>query len=180
VPVAKEIPKPVTKPPKPEVKKVDPNALAIPGGFTKKQYANVDKFRQKQEDKQNQLYSTSGQQLSSEMLAMQGSGRIGLGENSPFGNQFGAYARILRDRVAQAWNTSGIDAGVRTAPVVTVTFTLYRNGSISGTRVTRTSGIATLDRSALRAIADAAPFPQVPPQFPKDQIEIDFVFELKR
>src|SRR5689334_16261424 len=87
-PVKKEPPKPVTKA-KPEPKKIDPNALPVPGGFTKKQYAEVNKFREKQEDRPNQLYSTSGQQLSSDMFAIQGSGRMGLGENAPFGNQFG-------------------------------------------------------------------------------------------
>ena len=31
-----------------------------------------------------------------------------------------------------------------------------------------------------RAIMDAVPFPQLPPQFPKNDAEIEFVFELKR
>jgi protein TonB len=179
VPPPKEVPKPVAKP-KPEVRKVDPNSLPIPGGYTKKQYAQVDKFREKQQDRPNQMYSTSGQQLSSDMFAMQGSGRMGLGDNSPLGNQFGAYARILRDMVASKWRTTDIAANVRTAPQVVVTFTLHRDGSASSVHVTQSSGNSALDRSGVRAILDAAPFPKMPPQFPKDQTDIDFVFELKR
>jgi len=179
VPIPKETPKAVTKS-KPEPKKIDPNAMPIPGGFTKKQYAQVDKFREKQQDRPNQMYSTAGQQLSSDMFAMQGSGRMGLGDNSPLGNQFGAYARILRDMVASKWKTSDIAASIRTAPQVVVTFTLRRDGSASNVHVTQSSGNSALDRSGVRAILDAAPFPKLPPNFPKDQTDIDFVFELKR
>jgi TonB family protein len=179
VPTPKETPRPVSKS-KPEPKKVDPKAMPIPGGYTKKQYAQVDKFREKQQDKPNQMYSTAGQQLSSDMFAMQGSGRMGLGDNSPLGNQFGPYARILRDIVASKWNTSEIAANIRTAPQVIVTFTLRRDGSANNVHVTQSSGNPLLDRSGVRAILDAAPFPKLPPQFPKDQTDIDFVFELKR
>jgi len=57
---------------------------------------------------------------------------------------------------------------------------LRRDGSIGKPVVSKSSGLTELDRSALRAILDAAPFPRLPPQFPKDQTTIDFVFELKR
>ena len=180
VPTPKETPpKPVAKS-KPEPKKVDPNSIPIAGGYTKKQYAQVDRFREKQQDKPNQMYSTSGQQLSSDMFAMQGSGRMGLGENSPLGNQFGAYARILRDMVASKWRTNDIASNIRTAPQVVVTFTLHRDGSAGNVHVTQSSGNSALDRTGVRAILDAAPFPNLPPNFPKDQTDIDFVFELKR
>jgi protein TonB len=179
VPTPKAPPKVIEKP-KPVVKPPDPNALAIKGGFTKKKYAEPpDKFRQKEKDIPNQVYSNSGRQLSSEMFAIQGSGTMGL-DNAPFGNQFGAYADILRNLVASKWKTQDIDPRLRTAPQVVVTFTLHRNGTVSNLRISQSSGIAPLDRSAQRAILDASPFPQMPPQFPKDQTDIDFVFELKR
>jgi periplasmic protein TonB len=180
VPTPKAPPKPVAKP-KPIVKPPDPDAIPIKGGYTKKQYAQApDKYRQQEKDVPNQIYSNSGRQLSSEMFAIQGSGKMGLGENAPFGNQFGAYAEILRNLVAGKWRTQDIDPRLRTAPQVIVTFTLHRNGSVTNLHVSQSSGIAPLDRSAQRAILDASPFPQMPPQFPKDQTDIDFVFELKR
>ena len=180
VPIPKaETPKPVVKP-KPEVKAPDPHAIPMKGTFTKPQYQQPDRYRAQQQDNPNQLYSRSGAQMSSEMYAIQGSGKMGLGENAPFGNQFGAYAQILRNLVASKWRTTDIDAHIRTAPQVIVTFTLFRNGNITGLRISQSSGIAPLDRSAQRAILDASPFPPMPVQFPKDQTDIDFVFELKR
>jgi periplasmic protein TonB len=182
VPTPKEPPKPSK--PKPEVKPPDPKAIPLKDSYTKTytkpEYARADKFREQQKDQTNQLYSRAGAQMSSQMFAIQGSGTMGLGENAPFGNQFGAYAQILRNLVASKWRTTDIDARIRTAPQVTVTFTLHRDGSISGLRISQSSGIPPLDRSAQRAILDASPFPKMPPQFPKDQTDIDFVFELKR
>ena len=39
-------------------------------------------------------------------IALAGGGGVGVGNNSPFGNQFGAYADLLRNRVAQYWKTT--------------------------------------------------------------------------
>ena len=126
----------------------------------------------------NQLYSTAGTRVSTPDFALAGGGGVGVGNNSPFGNQFGAYADLLRTRVAQYWKTTDIRAN--NAPVVGVTFTLHRDGSVTGIRITQKSGISALDISAQRAIMDAAPFPQLPPQFPKNEAEIEFLFQLKQ
>jgi hypothetical protein len=37
-----------------------------------------------------------------------------------------------------------------------------------------------LDYSAQRAIMDAAPFQALPPQFQRNEVEIEFRFELRR
>jgi protein TonB len=180
LPTPKEPPKRVAKQ-KTQVRPPDPKAVPIPKTYTKKEYAQAqDKFREKERDPPNQLTSPNGRQASDPMYAIQGSGKMGLGENAPFGNQFGAYAEILRNLVARQWRTSEIDPRIRTAPQVIVTFTLHRNGSATNVHIAQSSGNTALDRSGQRAILDAQPFPPLPPQFPKDQVDIDFVFELKR
>jgi periplasmic protein TonB len=179
------VPVPVLKAkPAPKVTAPDPTAIPIPSRSAKSRpspaAAPPDKWRASQKDLPNQLYSTSGTRVTTPDYALSGGGGVGVGSNSPFGNQFGAYADLLRNRVAQFWQTTTIDPRLRTAPQVSVTFTLHRNGSVSGIRVSQKSGINALDISAQRAIMDAAPFPQLPPQFPKNEAEIEFVFELKR
>jgi TonB family protein len=47
-------------------------------------------------------------------------------------------------------------------------------------RITQRSGNQALDYSAQRAILDAAPFQSLPPQFPRNEVEIEFRFELRR
>jgi len=179
------VPVPVLKAkPAPKVTAPDPTAIAIPSRSAKSRpspaAAPPDKWRASQKDLPNQLYSTAGTRVTTPDYALSGGGGVGVGSNSPFGNQFGAYADLLRTRVAHFWQTTTIDPRLRTAPQVSVTFTLHRNGSVSGIRVSQKSGINALDISAQRAIMDAAPFPQLPPQFPKNEAEIEFVFELKR
>src|SRR5262249_39614477 len=156
----------------------DPHAIPMKGTFTKKEYQQPDRYREQQQDKPNQLYSKSGPQLSSDMYAIQGSGKMGLGENAPFGNQFGAYAQILRNLVASKWRTPYTDAHTRPAPKVMVFFTLSGTGNIRGWQITQSRGIAPRAGWARRPFRDPPPSPPMPVQFPKDQTDIDFVFEL--
>jgi protein TonB len=169
--------------PSPKVTVPDPKAIPIPSRNAKEKRpapmaAPPDKWRASQKDLQNQVYSNAGTRVSTPDYALAGGGGVGVGNNSPFGNQFGAYADLLRTRVAQYWKTTDVRAN--NAPVVGVTFTLHRDGSVSSIRITQKSGIAALDISAQRAIMDAAPFPQLPPQFPKNEAEIEFLFQLKQ
>jgi protein TonB len=73
-----------------------------------------------------------------------------------------------------------VDASIRTAPQVIVSFEIHRDGSISTPRVVQSSGIATLDFSARRAILDAGPFPPLPQAFERSSATFEIVFELKR
>ena len=143
-------------------------------------YAEQNKFRAAQKDLPNQAYSSVPQAVSNPMFQIQGGGGVGVGSNSPFGTQFGEYANRLRDQVARNWKTADIAPLIRTAPIAAVTFTLHRDGTVTGVRITQRSGNAALDYSAQRAILDAQPFPPLPPGFPKNDPEIEFLFELKR
>src|ERR1035438_1570058 len=175
VPVLKAKPAPtVTAPALPAIPIPSRSAKSRPSPAA----APPDKWRASQKDLPNQLYSTAGTRVSTQDYALSGGGGVGVGNNSPFGNQFGAYADLLRTRVAQFWKTTDIRASH--APVVGVTFTLRRDGSVTGIRITQRSGISALDISAQRAVMDAAPFPQLPPQFPKNEAEIEFLFQLKQ
>ena len=178
-------PIPIKAPPKAAAKAPDPKAIELPGKKATRKPSwwvadQPDKFHAKEKQPPNQLTSTAGQALNDPRISMPGAGQLGLGATaSVFGSQFGAYADILRNLVARAWRTSDIDPRVRTAPQVIVTFTLFRDGHVSNVRVSQKSGISALDFSAQRAILDVT-FPPLPPGFPKSEIDIDFVFELRR
>jgi TonB family protein len=51
---------------------------------------------------------------------------------------------------------------------------------VYSTRVEQTSGNFALDLSAQRAIADAAPFPPLPAQYDKNEVQIELSFKLQR
>src|SRR6202030_685690 len=54
------------------------------------QAAAPNKFREQQQDRPNQLYTPGGAQVSSPLYGMHGGGGPEIGNDSPFGTQFGA------------------------------------------------------------------------------------------
>ncbi|MGA1997531.1 MAG: cell envelope integrity protein TolA [Bryobacteraceae bacterium] len=187
-PVANDTESAVPTPPakaKPQPKAIDTDADAIAlKGRTRKERkhqeaaAAPNKWRAEQRDLPNQLYSDVGQALSSPMFERHGGGGIGVGNDSPFGTQFGWYAKRLCDLVGQNWRTNGLDP--RLSNMAVVTFVIRRDGSIAGPpRLLERSGNDALDISGQRAILDAAPFPALPPQFNKDEVEVRMRFSLK-
>ncbi len=131
--------------------------------------------------KETQLYSTSGAAASTPMYgSTSGGSGVGVGAGNPFGNRFGSYVALLRQRVAQAWDTGQVDPRLQTAPNVIVTFDIQRNGSVRNVRLLQRSGHTTLDYSCQRAVMDASPFPPLPLAFDRNSARIEFWFQLKR
>lgn len=131
-----------------------------------------NKFRDQQKYSPSQLYSDAGQRMSTSQFGMQGGGGVRLGDSSPFGDQFGAYANIIRNNIAQNWRPTS----QRASPAV-VTFTIHRDGSVTNVKVEKSSGISTMDNSAIRAVQDAQ-LPPLPPNFPRNQADVEMTFEL--
>ena len=185
------VPEPPKTKPQPKVKTPEPDATAIPLRSKKApkkaprvmtDYSPPNTYRAQQKDLPNQLTATQGQQVNTDLFSMTGAGGVGIGTDSPLGLRFGYYATIIRDKVARNWHTNDVDGRVRTAPETVVRFTLRRDGSVvpGSTKVVQSSGIGTLDISAQRAILDASPFGNLPPQFDKDQADLELHFLLRR
>ncbi|MBZ5592269.1 MAG: TonB family protein [Acidobacteriia bacterium] len=167
-----------------KIKEPEPDAIPLKSRQAPKKpslrESSLNKYRAQQIDRPNQVYSAEGQKLVSPMYGQPGSGGVGVGRGSPFGDRYGYYVDLLRDKVAQKWRASDVDPRIRTLPPAIVTFTIRRDGSVSGVRMAQTSGNFALDLSAQRAIADAAPFPPLPAGYPGNDVSIEFWFELKR
>ncbi|MBV8811450.1 MAG: TonB family protein [Acidobacteriaceae bacterium] len=127
----------------------------------------------------NQVYSRSPQAVSSPMYNQQsGAGQVGIGPNSLLGNRLGYYAELVRERIAQNWQTNGLDARGQRTPVI-VSFYIMRDGSIKSPEVTQPSGNPMVDNSALRAVYAASPLPPLPPQIAENSISAQFTFNLR-
>lgn len=127
----------------------------------------------------NQIYSHSPQALSNPMYGMQsGAGQVGIGPNSPLGNRLGWYAERVREAIAEKWATNGLDARSQSSPAI-VSFTIMRDGSIRNPRIVQSSGNPSIDNTALRAVYDASPLLQLPPQITENSISAQFTFNLR-
>jgi protein TonB len=174
-PAPKDKTKPVQKAKAPE-----PDAIPLKSDRTVAKHQvqpqpQSNKFRDQQTYSPSQLYSPSGQRASSPIYQMPGGGGVGLGDNSPFGEQFGAYAHSVQVIIAQNWKPMNAAGN----PTVVITFTIQRNGSITNVKVSRSSGVRTMDLSAQRAVLDAQ-LPALPPNFPGNQADVDLTFVLGR
>ncbi len=133
-----------------------------------------------QPDRPNQLYSSTGQALTSPMMGGGQPGTVGVGPRGSIGSRYGWYRDLLEQRVGQKWRTDDVDARLQNAPPVIVTFDIMRNGQVRNVRLLQTSGNRGLDYSAQRAVYEAAPFPPLPPAFERDSAQIEFWFQLRR
>jgi protein TonB len=184
-----QVPQEVAKPkPKaqPKVKVPEPDAIPLPSRNAKSRPSEAasvpNTWERTHPHATNQLTSTVGQAVSSPLYNVPGGGGVGVGTNSPFGTQLGWYATLLRDQVARNWKTGDVDARLQSAPPVTITFTLLRDGSVppGSVRVVQSSGNRALDFSTLRAVLDAGKFPPIPPQFTRDRADCELTFQLRR
>ena len=185
--VANDTESQVPAPPKPQPKKTaakpDPDAVALKSKSAKSKPVPTPTAQQRYtsvpDPKPNQVYSSTGQALTSQMFTQApGGGGIGSGMGSPFGNRFGWYEQLLRERVARNWQSQDLDARIRNR--VSVMFEIQRDGSIRNVRISQSSGNFALDQSAQRAILMSNPLPALPREFERDSALIEFWFSLQQ
>jgi periplasmic protein TonB len=182
-PVANDTESQVPQAPKPEPKKEvkvpDEDAIPLKSRLAKKQPRPEAPQRYRPEPPApNQVFSHEAPAAVSPIFEKPGSGGAGVGVNSAFGNQFGAYADLVVQRVTQKWDTAGL-AGQH-LPMAVITFDIMRDGSVRNPQIAQRSGNSTLDYSALRAVSDAGPFPPLPSNYSGSSTGVELRFQLQR
>jgi periplasmic protein TonB len=105
--------------------------------------------------------------------------KFGDGGSGTFGNLFGWYTNIVANKVHQAWE-SEVSPGITTANRVYITFDIARNGAPSNIRVEHSSGIPSLDQSAVRALQRIDTFGPLPQGYNGSYVSVEFWFDYKR
>jgi protein TonB len=139
--------------------------------------ASPVQYRPNQIYARNQVFTKTPEALKSPQIGLQGGGGVGIGPNSPFGYQFGAYAGQIHDLIASKWNQAGVSASPTQQAIVSIR--IMRDGTVTVASL-QPSGSYTLDTSARRAVLDASPLPPLPPGFPRTEADVDLLFQLRR
>jgi TonB family protein len=100
--------------------------------------------------------------------------------NGNFGELYGWYVQAVRNRISSNWLLSTVSPSILTAPRVYIDFNIQRNGTIADAKVTQSSGIPEVDRSALRAVLASSPLAPLPPEYSGNQVSVEFYFDYKR
>lgn len=90
---------------------------------------------------------------------------------------FGWYQSSVSRALYSTWRRPLL-AGLREPLAVLISFDIQKNGSVTGLRVAESSGVPALDRSALRAVAEASPLPRLPPAWRGSSMTAAYLFEI--
>ena len=102
------------------------------------------------------------------------------GPGGDFAGRFSWYVEAVRNRVSSNWLQSTVDPAVHWAPRAVVTFQILHDGSITNVQVLRSSGNASVDNSAIRAILGSSPCPRLPAEYSGSHVSVEFYFDFRR
>ena len=119
----------------------------------------------------SQQASAATQIFESKQQALQSEG-TGFFDTKGF--PLGQYATAVIEKIKGNWS---IPSNLRNSRGrTTVVFFIGKDGRYTGAQIVKSSGITSLDLTALNAVLISNPFPPLPPGFPGNQIGAKFVF----
>src|SRR5208337_4277425 len=105
--------------------------------------------------------------------------KFGEGGSGNFGSRFGWYTDVVARKVHEAWQ-SEVNPSVSTAKRVYILFDISRSGAPSHIRVEQSSGVPSLDTSAVRALQRIDTFGPLPSGYSGSYVSVEFWFDYRR
>ena len=102
------------------------------------------------------------------------------GGGGDFGSRYAFYVRGINQRVSENWQKYEVDPRIQNANRVYVTFDIDRSGRPSHVQVEQSSGVPSLDTSALRAVQRVDSFGPLPADYSGSKVSVEFWFDYKK
>jgi periplasmic protein TonB len=99
------------------------------------------------------------------------------GGGGDFGSLYAYYVRVIDQKVSENWLKYEVDPGISTAQRVYVTFDIGRDGHPSNVQVEQSSGVPSLDQSAVRAVQRIDTFGPLPQDYSGNKVSVEFWFD---
>lgn len=115
-------------------------------------------------------YSPTPGPLSNGGIAASGQG------GGDFAGRYPWYVESVRRNISQNWMQNTIDPSARSRSHAVATFTINRDGSIKNIRISQSSGNASFDNSAQRALLSIDHFPPLPSDYSGSYVDVTFDF----
>jgi protein TonB len=170
--------------------KPEPDAIEIQGKNAKikpkkkLETASKEKPQPAPEEETNQVAFGEGGPVSGPYGTFSAAGAKGgfgiTGGGGDFGNKYAWYVRVIQQKVSENWLKYEVDPGITSAQRVYVTFDVARDGHPSNVRIEQSSGVPSLDISAVRALQRIDTFGPLPADYPGSKISVEFWFDYKR
>jgi len=174
----------------PKIEEKEPDAIDIQGKNTKvkpkKKQITESKAKPQPapEPEENQVAFGEGGPVSGPYGAFSAGGAKGgfgiTGGGGDFGTRYGWYVRVIQQKVSENWLKYEVDPRITTAQRVYITFDVAKDGHPSNVHVEQSSGVPSLDISAVRALQRIDTFGPLPPDYPGNKISVEYWFDYKR
>jgi len=86
------------------------------------------------------------------------------------------YLTMLQGKITRNWKQPSARFTGGESPTARVSFTVLKNGDITGLRISRSSNRTTVDQSALQAVRDSAPFAELPSTYLGNRLDVTIDF----
>ncbi|MFZ0956197.1 MAG: energy transducer TonB [Candidatus Sulfotelmatobacter sp.] len=180
--VTQSQPKPVEK---------EPDAIEIQGKNTKIKPKKTptptptkEKPQPEPEEVTNQVAFGEGGPVSGPYGSFSAAGAKGgfgfTGGGGDFGTRFAWYVQVVQRKVSENWLKYEVDPGITTAQRVYITFDIFRDGSPGHVQLEQSSGVPSLDNSAIRAIQRIDTFGPLPQEYSGSKVTVEFWFDYKK
>ena len=102
------------------------------------------------------------------------------GGGGDFGTKYAWYVRVIQQKVSDNWMKYEVDPRITSAQRVYITFDVAKDGHPSNVHVEQSSGVPSLDISAVRALQRIDTFGPLPLDYPGSKISVEYWFDYKR
>lgn len=107
-------------------------------------------------------------------------GGFGFTGGGDFGNRYAYYVRIVQQKVSDNWLKYEIDPNISNARRVYISFDIDRSGRPSNVQLEQSSGVPSLDISAVRALQRIDTFGPLPNDYNGSRVSVEFWFDYRR
>jgi protein TonB len=180
--VASETPAPAHSEPK-EVAPVKPEAIPIPETTKikpkEKPRQTPEKRPQPVKQAENQVPFGGGPQIHQNFTTFDsalGVGAVAIAAGGDFGSRYAYYVRQVTQILSQNWLKYEVDPHAMPNASVSVSFEISRNGEPTNARIVQSSGIPSLDTSAVRTLQRIDTFGPLPNDYRGSSVTAEFEF----
>ena len=173
----------------PKIEEKQPEAIPIPDKNAKsKQKKPVTTATQRkpvaEPEESNQVPYGQGGPVSGPYSMFSAGGAKGgfgfSGGGGDFGNRYSWYVQNVQRKVSENWLKYEVDPRISQANRVYVTFDISRDGHPANVQIEQSSGVPSLDISAVRAIQRIDTFGPLPSDYSGGKVSVEFWFDYKR
>src|SRR5580658_7436814 len=174
----------------PKIEEKAPDAIEIQGKNAKikpkKQQETASKEQPKAapEEENNQVAFGEGGPVSGPYGTFSAAGAKGgfgvTGGGGDFGTKYAYYVHVIQQKVSENWLRYEVDPRITSAQRVYITFDIARDGHPENVQIEQSSGVPSLDISAVRALQRIDTFGPLPPDYSGSKISVEYWFDYKR